>query len=330
MNCGVRMELDVKVPMRDGVRLSADLYLPDAPGPHPVVLIRTPYDNNGAALIEKGRRLANNGYACVIQDCRGRWDSEGQYYAFHQEGPDGYDTQEWVGRQPWSNGRIGTSGGSYVGTTQWTSAPHRSQFLKCMVPRVTPSNYWESPNYTQGAFQLGLLLTWSMRTNGRSAQSIEYHNWTELFHALPLIEADRAAGRDLSFWKDWVRHPSDDEYWQQISNEDKWGQIEAPAFNMGGWFDLYSKATFVNFNGRRLHGGSSQARQSKLICGPWPHGLSLSPRTGDVDFGAGSLADLEGMELRWFDHWLKGEENGILAEAPLRLFVMGENQWRDE
>ena len=330
MNCGVRMELDVKVPMRDGVKLSADLYLPDILGPHPVVLIRTPYDNNGAALIEKGRRLANNGYACVIQDCRGRWDSEGVYYAFHQEGPDGYDTQEWVGRQPWSNGKIGTSGGSYVGTTQWTSAPHRSPFLKCMVPRVTPSNYWESPNYTQGAFQLGVLMTWGMRTNGRTAQSIEYHHWTELFRTLPLIDADRAAGRELAFWKDWVRHPSDDEYWQQISNEDKWGQIEAPAFNMGGWFDLYSKATFVNFNGLRLHGGSPQARQSKLICGPWPHGLSLSPRTGDVDFGAGSMADLEGMELRWFDHWLKGEQNGILAEAPLRLFVMGENQWRDE
>ncbi len=330
MNCGVVMHLDVKVPMRDGVRLSADLYLPETVGQHPVVLIRTPYDNNGAALIEKGRRLANNGYACVIQDCRGRWDSEGTYYAFHQEGPDGYDTQEWVGRQPWSNGKIGTSGGSYVGTTQWTSAPHRSQFLKCMVPRVTPSNYWESPNYTQGAFQLGVLFTWGMRTNGRTAQSIEYHNWTDLFRTLPLIEADRAAGRDLPFWEDWVRHPSDDGYWQAINNEDKWDQIAAPAFNMGGWFDLYSKATFVNFNGLRLHGGSPQARQSKLICGPWPHGLSVSTRTGDVDFGAGSLVDLETAELRWFDYWLKGQENGVLAEAPLRLFIMGENLWRDE
>ncbi|MBI2502373.1 MAG: CocE/NonD family hydrolase [Candidatus Latescibacteria bacterium] len=330
MNCGVRMELDVKVPMRDGVKLSADLYLPDIPGPHPVVLIRTPYDNNGAALIEKGRRLANNGYACAIQDCRGRWDSEGVYYAFHQEGPDGYDTQEWVGRQAWCNGRIGTAGASYVGTTQWTSAPHRSQFLKCMVPRVTPSNYWESPNYTQGAFQLGVLFTWGMRTNGRTAQSIEYHNWTELFRTLPLIEADRAAGRDLPFWKDWVRHPSDDEYWQAISNEDKWDQIEAPAFNMGGWFDLYSKAAFVNFNGLRLHGATPQARQSKLICGPWPHALSMSVRTGDVDFGAGSMVDLESAEQRWFDYWLKGQENGVLAEAPLRLFIMGENLWRDE
>ena len=114
MNGGVRMELDVKVPMRDGVRLSVDLYLPEASGPYPVVLIRTPYDNNGAALIEKGRRLANSGYACVIQDCRGRWDSEGTYYAFHQEGKDGYDTQEWVGRQPWSNGKIGTDRKSVV------------------------------------------------------------------------------------------------------------------------------------------------------------------------------------------------------------------------
>jgi putative CocE/NonD family hydrolase len=327
----VRTQLDVKVPMRDKVRLSADLYLPGGQqGPFPAVLIRTPYDNNAPPMIEKGRRLADNGYACLIQDCRGRWDSEGTYYAFHQEGADGYDTQEWVGRQEWCNGKIGTAGASYVGTTQWTSAPHRSQFLKCMAPRVTPSEYWDSPNYTQGAFQLGVLYTWGMRTNGRTAQNIDYHNWTELFHSLPIIEADRALGRDLPFWKDWVRHPSYDEYWQQISNEDKFEQIAAPALNMGGWFDLYSKATFANFNGLRLRGATPEARQSKLICGPWPHALSVSQRTGDVDFGAGSLVDLESLELRWFDYWLKGMDNGITREPPLRLFVMGINQWRDE
>ena len=118
----VDMRLDVGVPMRDGVTLSADIYLPKAAGSFPTVLIRTPYGNNAAPSIETGRRLANVGYACVIQDVRGRWDSDGDYYPIVNEAEDGYDTQEWVGAQPWCNGRIGTSGGSYLGIVQWASA----------------------------------------------------------------------------------------------------------------------------------------------------------------------------------------------------------------
>ncbi|MBI4553947.1 MAG: CocE/NonD family hydrolase [Candidatus Latescibacteria bacterium] len=330
LNYPVTMRLDVKVPMRDGVNLSADLYLPDAPGPFPTVLIRTPYDNNTAPLITRARFLASQGYACVLQDCRGRFDSDGVYYPFHGEGQDGYDTQEWVGRQPWSNGKIGMAGGSYVGLTQWTSAPLRSQHLTCIVPRVTVSDYWDSPNYTQGAFQLGVLATWGMRTNGRTAQSIEYHDWPSLFRTLPIRDVARAAGRDVPFWKDWVAHPSYDDYWRAISNEDRWGEIAVPALNLGGWFDLYSKAAFVNFNGLRLHGRTPAARKSKLICGPWPHSLSVSTKTGDVDFGPGSLVDLDAEEVRWFEYWLKGIDNGIVDEPPLRLFIMGTNVWRDE
>ena len=120
-NYEVDMQLDVKVPMRDGVSLSADIYRPNASDKFPTVLMRTPYSNNIDASIEKGRRLANNGYVCLIQDCRGRWDSEGDYYPF-REGPDGYDTQEWIGQQPWSNRKIGMSGGSYLGSVQWQTA----------------------------------------------------------------------------------------------------------------------------------------------------------------------------------------------------------------
>ena len=330
MNCGVSMELDVKVPMRDGVRLSADLYLPDILGPHPVVLIRTPYDNNGAALIEKGRRLANSGYACVIQDCRGRWDSEGEYYAFHQEGPDGYDTQEWAGRQPWSNGKIGMSGGSYLGAVQWQSAPHRSPFLTCMAPRVICCDYYDGLVYPGGAFQLNVLMTWGMRTNSRTGQSIDFHNWTEALRVLPVSSMDELAGRTLPFWKDWIEHPAYDDYWEAINDEKRWSEIVAPALNMGGWYDLYAQHTFRAFNGLRLQGGSAAARQSQLIVGPWPHALSVSPRTGDVDFGAHSMVDLEALEMRWFDYWLKQIDNGIVTEAPLRLFIMGDNLWRDE
>ncbi len=325
----VEMRLNVKVPMRDRINLSADLYLPRGNGKFPTVLMRTPYDNNSEGMIEKGRRLANQGYACVIQDCRGRWDSDGDYYPF-REGEDGYDTQEWIGRQEWSSGKIGMSGGSYVGLVQWQSAPHRSEFLTCIAPRVICCDYFSGLVYPGGAFQLNVLMTWGMRTNGRTAQSIEYHNWTEAFRALPLIEMDELAGRSLPFWKDWVQHAAYDEYWAAINDEERWGEIAAPALNMGGWYDLYAQHAFINFNGLRQHGRTPEAQQSKLIVGPWPHRLSGSPRTGDIDFGADSMFDLEALELRWFDHWLKGIDNGVTDEPPIKLFIMGVNQWRDE
>jgi putative CocE/NonD family hydrolase len=328
-NYAVDMSLNVKVPMRDGVDLSADIYLPRAEGSFPTVLMRTPYSNNMDTMIEKGRLLANAGYVCVIQDCRGRWDSDGDYYPF-REGADGYDTQEWIGQQAWSDGKIGMAGGSYVGAVQWQSAPHRSQYLTCMAPRVICCDYYTGLVYPGGAFQLNVLMTWGMRTNGRTGQSIDFHNWTEAFRSLPIAQLDESAGRDLPFWKDWVEHANYDEYWDAINDENRWDEIAAPALNMGGWYDLYAPHTFSNFNGLRQHGRTPQARQSKLIVGPWPHALSTSPRTGDIDFGAHSMVDLEALELRWFDYWLKGIDNGIVDEPPLRLFIMGIDEWRDE
>ena len=326
----VRLSADVKVPMRDGIRLSADVYLPDAPGPFPTVLMRTPYDNNSETLVLKARRLASNGYACVVQDCRGRYDSEGDYYPFRDEGQDGFDTQEWIGAQPWSSGKIGMSGASYGGLVQWTSAPLRSRFLTCLAPRVMAADIFSGLVYPGGALQLNVLMTWGMRTSGHTMQSIEHDNWRDTFRILPLWDADNAAGRDLPFWKDWLAHPTYDEYWAPMNIEARWADFAVPAYIMGGWYDLYAGQTFSSFIGMSQHSGTSEARRSKLIVGPWPHALSLSPRTGDVDFGAPSQVDLEGLELRWFDYWLKGVDNGSADLAPLRLFIMGNNTWRDE
>ena len=261
------MQLDVKVPMRDGINLSADIYLPRARGKFPTVLMRTPYDNNADNMVEKARRLANNGYACIIQDCRGRWDSEGEYYAF-REGEDGYDTQEWIGKRDWCNGKIGMAGSSYGGTVQWRSAPYRSQYLKCITPRVICTDYYSGLVHPGGAFQLNVMMTWGMRTNARTAQTIEFHNWTEAFRALPLIEMDEQAGRNLNFWKDWVEHAAYDNYWEQFNDETKWGEIAVPAFNMGGWYDLYAAQTFTNFNGLRLHGHTEEAKRANSSSAP--------------------------------------------------------------
>ncbi|MDP6064480.1 MAG: CocE/NonD family hydrolase, partial [SAR202 cluster bacterium] len=270
------------------------------------------------------------GYACVVQDIRGRWDSDGDYYPFHPDVDDGFDTQEWVGQQEWSNGKIGMAGSSYLGLVQWLSAPLRSQYLTCLAPRVICGDFYNGLVYPGGALQLNVVMTWGMRTNGRTGQSIDYHDWTNAFRALPVGDADLSAGRALGFFKDWIEHPAYDDYWNAIDVEDKWNEIEVPAFSMGGWFDLYSADAFTNFNGIRENGRTPEARQSRLIVGPWPHALSTSSKTGDVDFGAGSLADLDGEETRWFDYWLKGIDNGIGDEPPLRLFIMGINEWRDE
>ncbi len=328
-NYDVEMRLDLKVPMRDDIALSADLYLPRSPGPFPTILMRTPYSNNLDPSIEKARTLASNGYACIIQDCRGRWDSDGEFYPF-REAHDGYDTQQWIGQQDWSTGKIGMSGASYLGSVQWASAPHRSPHLSCMAPRVICCDFHSGLVFPGGAFQLNVMMTWGMRSNARTGQNIDYHNWTEAFRSLPVIAMDEAAGRQLDFWKDWIQHPAYDEYWAEFDDEKRFGEIAVPAFNMGGWYDLYASQTFTNFNGLRHEGTSPEARQSKLIVGPWPHALSTSTRTGDIDFGPHSLYDLDAEELRWFDYWLKGIDNGITAEPPLKLFIMGINEWRDE
>ena len=328
-NYAVDMRLNIPTPMRDGVDLSADIYLPRNTGPVPTVLMRTPYSNNTADAIEKARTLAANGYACVMQDVRGRWDSDGRHNPFHGHAEDGYDTQEWIGGQEWSNGKIGMSGASYLGLVQWASAHQGSEFLTCLAPRVICGDFFEGLLYPGGAFQLNVALTWGMRTNGRTAQSIDFHNWADAFRYLPVADMDELAGRRLQFWKDWLGHPTYDDYWEAV-NPERYDQISVPTFNMGGWYDLYSTFTFSTFNGLRLNGATPKARQSKLVVGPWPHRLSRSARLGDVDFGAGSLVDLDALELRWFDYWLRGIDNGIVEEAPLQLFIMGVNQWRDE
>ena len=316
--------------MRDGVHLSTDLYLPRADGPFPTVLVRTPYSNNIEDLIRKAQRWANLGYACVAQDVRGRWDSEGDYRPFFNEAEDGYDTQQWIGQQPWSNGRIGMSGGSYLAAVQWLSAPLGSPYLHCLVPRVMCNNYFQELVFPGGAFHLNVAATWGMRTRARTAQSINFHDWTEAFHTLPLTDLAEKIGDDVPFWKEWLSHPVEDAYWEPLNVTRKFDTIGVPVLEMTGWYDLYQRRAFDNFNGMREHGRTPAARNPRLIVGPWPHLLNQCTCTGEVDFGASSMLELEVIETEWFDHWLKGEANEALESAPLRLFVMGINQWRSE
>ncbi len=329
MPYAVEMRLGLQVPMRDGVKLSADLYVPRADGPFPTILIRTPYSNNSEPQVARARALANNGYAVVLQDTRGRWDSGGDYYPLKDEGIDGFDTQEWIGAQPWSNGKIGTSGGSYLGHTQWQSAPYGSPNLTAMAPRVMGGNFFKLLR-PGGAFDLNLCATWGASTSEHTHQIVEYNQWSDLFYTLPLQGLDQAAGRSLPFWQDLLAHPNYDEYWAAMNIEERWGEIGVPALNMGGWYDIFVQGTLACFNGMRQHGRTPSARRSQAIIGPWAHSLSVSPKVGDIDFGSHSMYDLDLLEYRWWEQWLRGVDTGILDEAPLRLFIMGTNVWRDE
>ncbi len=328
----IKVELDVKVPMRDGIRLSTNIYRPDAEGKFPVILIRSPY-GNGGAKDSMGHAYAKRGYVVVNQDTRGRFESEGFFDPFRTESQDGYDTQLWVGGQPWCNGKIGTAGGSYVGFTQWISAPFQCPYLKAMVPVVTFADFHDDIAYVGGAFQLALLMGWGSLMDVGSVENLLTLDWNKHIRHLPLSTWDEAVlKKRVPYLRDWVAHPDYDKYWENATVKGKYAFINAAAYNIGGWYDIFSKATTENFSQMVKFAQTPELKKGqKLLMGPWGHGAGVKDgKVGDVDFGKDAVGDLDAVQLRWFDYWLKGIQNGVLDEPPVRIFVMGENVWRDE
>ena len=338
----IRALYDQRSPMRDGVELSADVYMPAEDGPVPALLIRTPYDNiseedvrTRSAMVD----LAQRGYAVVAQDVRGRFDSEGDWYPFINEAEDGHDTIEWIAKQPWCNGKVATFGGSYRGLTQWQAAQGGSTHLAAAVPRVGYSNLYHNWVYTGGALQLAFGLSWAITVHRRSMQ--RQYLWlpdeiglSALYRHLPLIDSDRAAGRTIDYWKDWINHPSYDDYWRNLNPVgEHYSKIDVPAYSMAGWYDVFLQGSLNNFMGMTRHGKTESARRhQKILVGPWIHSLGkvgLERKTGDIDFGADVVIDQLGEQVRWFDYWLKGVENGIVDEPRVKVFVMGVNRWRE-
>jgi putative CocE/NonD family hydrolase len=348
------VERDVPARMRDGTVLYADVYRPALPGKYPVILLRTPYNKSFgriAYLQLDPMRAASQGYALVIQDTRGRFNSEGEFYCFLYESQDGYDTVEWAAQQPWSDGNVGMYGASYMGATQWLTAIAHPPHLKCIAPLITASDYHEGWAYQGGAFELGFNLSWTLAslvlanlshftlpadTVGRLREDLirAVNEMCGPFAHLPLRDFPLLQQAQLApYYYDWLAHPDADEYWQQWNIEQRHHQVTVPALNVGGWYDIFLGGTLRNYLGMYQHGGSAQARRPRLIVGPWFHTTMWPNIAGEVDFGVraqGLAIDLEGIILRWFDHWLKGIDTGMLREPPVTLFVMGENVWRDE
>jgi putative CocE/NonD family hydrolase len=329
----VKVEMDVKVPMSDGVQLSTNIFRPDAPGQFPVILIRTPY-SNGDEKNSDGQFFAERGYAVVIQDTRGRFESEGEFNPFFNESRDGYDAQEWAGTQPWSNGKIATTGGSYVGYTQWAPAPLANEHLVAMFPVVTFGDFHDVL-YIGGAFQFHTFGLWSIAVSAPPEKMSELFqlDWSKLLKHLPLNTLDeKSAGFEVPFLREWLKHPDYDDHWKPVSVRDRYEAIQAPVYNVAGWYDIFSKDSLTEFNNVRYSSGSQIARENQyIIVGPWTHGGPVkNGKIGDVEFGTDAFIDLGTLQLRWFDYWLKGIDTGIEDEPPVRIFVMGENVWRDE
>ena len=326
----VTEQLDVRVEMRDGVRLSTNIYRPDAKGQFPVLLMRSPYGNGGAGNREAAYAVTR-GYVVVLQDTRGRYESEGLFDAMQPEAEDGYETQQWIAKQPWFNGKIGTFGGSYVGFTQWMPAPEGSPYLVTMFPEVTFADLHDVV-YQNGAFFLDLFGPWSFEMTSPYNASIDslMKQPDRILMHLPMIDMDKVLGWKIPFLRDWMLHPNHDRYWDRTSIGNGYGKIQASVYAIGGWYDILLKGTINNYlNMTKPEIAPEIRKKQRLMIGPWVHSMG-NRKVGELDFG--EAADLNDSELmmRWFDNQLKDIDNGISKEPPVKIFVMGENVWRFE
>ncbi|MBC8870950.1 MAG: CocE/NonD family hydrolase [Planctomycetes bacterium] len=336
----VEVQRNVPVPMRDGTILRADVCRPKTGGPYPVLVRRTPYGKG------PDQRYAQAGFIVVVQDARGRYASDGKWESFvrmkTREGEDGYDTVEWAAKLPGSTGKVGTYGGSYNGLLQWQLAPLQPPSLVAMSAHSIPARYTDLEG--PGTIRPGRRLHWwfvSMAADmRRRANRPGTHSRTESqklwagggsekwLNFLPWIELPREAFEDeTEYVHHWLKNPHLDPW--RLHEGCK--RITVPNLNVVGWHDhcngdmLLDKTMFAE-------AATETARKgTRLVIGPWSHaGRGSRNRFGNIDFGPNARLVLAALEIRWFDYWLKGKDNGIDKTAPVRIFVMGDNQWRDE
>jgi putative CocE/NonD family hydrolase len=326
----IKLERSAGVPMRDGIKLATDIYRPDADGKFPVILVRTPYKKEMVEL--QARYYARRGYAFAVQDCRGRFGSTGAWEPFINEPKDGYDTIEWLAAQPWSTGKVGMIGGSYVGWVQWWAAGQRPPHLTTIIPNVPPPDPFYNVPYEYGVFFLWGDIWWadiveSQATadlSGVTMSRIGEKKYGKLLRSLPVIDLDKAVlGKENRSWRKWIEHPVNDAYWEQANFLERLKDVRIPVFHQSGWFDGDGIGTKLNYLRMASHGHSNQ----KLVLGPWGHTAEAHRRIGDRDFGEAAIIDMQRAYLRWFDYWLKGIDNGITKEPLVSIFVMGSNKW---
>ncbi len=339
----VKLDRDVPAKMRDGVTLRADIYRPDAAGKYPVLLQRTPYSkingwDNGFFF-----KAAAQGYVIVVQDVRGRFTSEGQWYPFVHEAEDGYDSVEWAASLPYSDGRVGMFGESYVGATQMLAASAHPPHLAGICPSVTASDYHDGWVYQGGAFEQWFSESWTSglahdtldRAVFKATNTREGENALPLT-AYPLFNLPKSAALDTStqtlapYFLDWLAHPAHDDYWKRISLEEHYADFRVPVLHIGAWHDIFLRGTLRNYAGIKTAGGTDASRQGQhLVIAIGGH-AGDGRKIGDLDFGpeAAKYSETE-TTLRWYDFLFKGVQNEF-AGKRVKIFVMGLNQWREE
>lgn len=330
----VKCEPDVTMKTRDGVTLNADIYRPVQDGQYPVILRRSPYGKQRAAA--EAMATAARGYIYISQDVRGRETSGGEWYPFKYEAADGYDAVEWAAALPYANGKVAMISGSYEGITQMFAATAAPPHLVAIYPGVTPSDMYGQLVYNDGAFMLALAQAWSGALsvgefNRRVAPAANPEYWAK---HLPLSDYPMLSIPDLrgvgQYYHDWLKHPTFDAYWKEFSFEQQYEKIKIPVLHYGAWYDVFQVGSLRNYMGLKRRGGSDAARNGqRLIMVPGGH-AGAGPKIADVDFGKDSVFPSWEYGMRWFDWHLKGIDDGISQEKPVKLFIMGENVFRDE
>lgn len=327
---------DVLSPMRDGVLLAMDLLRPDAPGRFPVILVRTPYNKvayRSSRSSSFQEDLARRGYIVAVQDCRGRFNSDGTFDPYRQEHADGFDTIEWLAAQDWCDGNIGMIGRSYTGQTQWFAASHAPKALKAIVPMASPPGhpFLNEPFY--GGAMILATPEWVFSMGRRSEQLSGlqglYTGDVPYVDILPLSGMAEAAGSSSPYWNEWISHPTYDAYWRSHGYEEYWARMTVPALNVTGWWDMNFLGAPRNFVGMRNEGATAEARQGqRLVIGPWPHAGNETRLLSGVDFGPHAVTGLDSYVLQFFDYWLRGvKNNGLADRARVHVFVIGANEW---
>jgi uncharacterized protein len=340
----VLVERNARMKTRDGVTLSADIYHPDAPGKFPVILMRTPYDKSVGWAIGPAAKIVPRGYVLIIQDVRGRYASQGEWYPFRHEQNDGYDTVEWAAALPYSNGKVGMIGASYVGATQVLAAIAAPPHLAGIAPNMTASNYHDGWTYQSGAFEQWFDQNWTTQLGQNTLQRLITTNSNALVGTavLPLanfpifnfgqLPADAQLTASIApYYLDWLAHPDYDAYWKQWSIEEHYSNIAVPMLSVGGWYDVFNTGTLRNYMGVKAHGATEAARTKEHLLIEIGGHAGWGRHIGDVEFGSHALEnDYTDVILDWYDYLFKGIQNEFATDKPVKLFVMGINEYRQE
>ncbi len=334
----VKVEKNVMVPMRDGVRLATDVYSPKAPGKYPAIMTRLPYGSDVTMFEAVGKFFAKSGYVFLVQDTRGTFDSEGEWFPMIFEYDDGHDAIEWVTGQPWYDGNLGMLGGSYFGYTQWVAAPDNPA-VTCMNPLFTSGSIHKII-FRGGAQEHISIVPWNAqmlaaRLEKEGQKNVELEiDLTQGWYNEPVrdavpVDVDAELEKPDVYEKgmqEWLRHPGDIENVSQLNFEQYYSRVSSPSLLVAGWYDVFLGPQVYDFVRIRKE-GLGDAKKTRIIIGPWTHGIPSSKMEqkrvkGLLGFGRETI--------EWFDYWLKGIDNGAGEAAPVRIFVMGENVWRDE